>query len=245
MLARLDPEPFELAVRDAETALAEANPLRETEREHLMNSERHIRDRRFNGTRAGRYDSGHSRLRRCMKLLSYWVVLIAILPTSCSAPKDYPRTNSTAFPDYPSTSVGEFFEEAAVQHPDESGFAIIRRGRRAFTARVALTELAEKSLDVQYYIWEADATGRILADRLVQAADRGVRVRVLVDDINLSGRDETVASIDAHPNIEIRVFNPFANRDKRAFDFLMDLSRINHRMHNKLMVMDNAVAIVG
>ncbi len=176
----------------------------------------------------------------------YCVVLIGLLPTSCAAlPEDYPRTNSTAFPDYSSTSVGEFFEEAAVQHPDESGFAIIRRGRRAFTARVALTELAEKSLDVQYYIWEADATGRILADRLVQAADRGVRVRILVDDINSSVRDETVASIDAQPNIEIRIFNPFGNRHMRAFDFLIDLNRINHRMHNKLMVMDNAVAIVG
>jgi putative cardiolipin synthase len=181
-----------------------------------------------------------------MKLLSYCVLLISVSPTSCAAlPEDYPRTHSTAFQDYSSTPVGEFFEEAAVQHPGESGFVIIRHGRRAFTARVALTELAEKSLDVQYYIWEADATGRILADRLVQAADRGVRVRVLVDDINLSGRDETVASIDAHPNIEIRVFNPFANRDRRALDFLIDLNRINHRMHNKLMVMDNAVAIVG
>ena len=151
----------------------------------------------------------------------------------------------TAFPDYLETSVGRFFEEVAVQHPDQSGFAIIRHGRKAFTARIALTELAEKSLDVQYYIWEPDATGRILAERLMQAADRGVRVRILVDDINLAGWDGQVASMDAHPNIDIRIFNPFANRDKRAFDFLLDLNRINHRMHNKLMVMDNAVTIVG
>ena len=211
-----------------------------------MISESTSLDPRINGTRARLYDSGHSRLRRWMERLSYCVLLISVSPTICAAlPEDYPRTHSTAFRDYSSTSVGKFFEEAAVQHPGESGFVIIRHGRRAFTARVALTELAEKSLDVQYYIWEADATGRILADRLVRAADRGVRVRVLVDDINLSGRDETVASIDAHPNIEIRVFNPFANRGWRALDFLIDLNRINHRMHNKLMVMDNAVAIVG
>ena len=174
------------------------------------------------------------------------LLVTGFLFTGCaSVPKDYPRSSSTAFEDYLDTSVGQLFEEAAVQHPGESGFAIIRYGRRALTARVALTELAEKSLDVQYYIWEADATGRILADRLVQAADRGVRVRVLVDDINLAGRDALVASLDAHPNIEIRIFNPFANRDTRMFDFLIDLNRINHRMHNKLMLMDNAVAIVG
>ena len=101
-------------------------------------------------------------------------LLIGMLLTGCaSVPKDYPRTPSTAFTDYLDTSVGQLFEEAAAKHPGESGFALIRDGRPAFTARVALTELAEKSLDVQYYIWEADSTGWILADRLMQAADRG------------------------------------------------------------------------
>ena len=180
-------------------------------------------------------------LKLCLLLLP-----ISLLFAGCaSVPKDYPRTESTAFEDHLDTSVGQLFEEAAVQHPGESGFAIIRYGRPAFTARVALTELAEKSLDVQYYIWEADATGRILAERLIQAADRGVRVRVLVDDINLAGRDAKVAAMDAHPNIEIRAFNPFANREARLFDFAFDLDRVNHRMHNKVMVVDNAVAIVG
>ena len=177
---------------------------------------------------------------------SFLLLLISFLFTGCaSVPKDYPRTESTAFEGYLDTSVGQLFEQAARQHPGESGFALIRYGRPAFTARVALTELAEKSLDVQYYIWEADATGRIIAERLMQAADRGVRVRVLVDDISLVGRDAKVAAMDAHPNIEIRVFNPFANRDARLFDFAFDLERVNHRMHNKIMVMDNAVTIVG
>lgn len=108
-----------------------------------------------------------------------------------------------------------------------------------------MTELAEKTLDVQYYIWESDATGRIMADRLVRAADRGVRVRVLLDDINLSGRDDLIASLDAHPDIEVRIFNPFRNRKMRALDVLTDMDRINHRMHNKIMVMDNTVAVVG
>jgi putative cardiolipin synthase len=173
-------------------------------------------------------------------------LLLGFLLSGCATiPEDYPRLASTAIKDYPSTTLGRFFVNPVVRHPDESGFAILRRGRHAFTTRIALTELAEKSLDVQYYIWEADATGRILADRLLRAADRGVRVRVLVDDINFAGRDAVLASMDAHPNIEIRLFNPFANRNKHFLDFLVDLKRVNHRMHNKLMVADNAAAIVG
>jgi putative cardiolipin synthase len=173
------------------------------------------------------------------------LLLLGFLLSGCaSIPEDYPRSSSTAFGDYQATTLGRFFDKTD-ESPDVSGFAILRYGRNAFTARIALTQLAEQTLDVQYYIWEADATGRILADRLLRAADRGVRVRVLIDDINFAGRDAVLASMDAHPNIEIRVFNPFANRNKRFLDFLVDLGRINHRMHNKLMVADNAAAIVG
>ena len=198
---------------------------------------------------AGLHERGYSQAARAgtdVLQTCFLLLLIGLLFTGCaSVPKDYPRTSSTAFEDYLDTSVGQLFEEAVVQHPGESGFAIIRYGRPAFTARIALTELAEMSLDLQYYIWETDTTGRILAERLIRAADRGVRVRLLIDDISLAGRDTAVAAMDAHPNIEIRVFNPFANRDARLFDFAFDLDRVNHRMHNKIMVMDNAVAIVG
>ena len=109
-----------------------------------------------------------------------------------------------------------------------------------------LADLAQRTLDVQYFIWESDATGRILVDRLLRAADRGVRVRVLVDDANLKEhRDAPIAALDAHPNVEIRLFNPFAHRGSRLLGFATDFDRVNHRMHNKLMVMDNALAIVG
>jgi len=180
-------------------------------------------------------------LRSCLLLLLAGLVLAGC----ASVPKDYPRIESAAFEDHQSTKIGKYFAKAAARDPGASGFAIIRYGRQAFTARVALTELAEKTLDLQYYIWEGDATGRILAERLVRAADRGVRVRLLVDDINLKGRDAIVAAIDAHPNIEIRIFNPFAHRTARGLDFIADFNRVNRRMHNKVMVMDNAVAIVG
>ena len=174
------------------------------------------------------------------------ILLFAMLVIGCATvPKDYPRTTSSAFTNYLDTSVGQLFEEKAVMHPGESGFAIIRRGRPAFTSRIALTELAEKTLDLQYYVWEEDETGWILAEHVLKAADRGVRVRILVDDITLAGRDTGAASLDTHPNIEVRVFNPFAHRSARLIDFATDLGRVNHRMHNKIYVMDNTVAIIG
>ena len=115
----------------------------------------------------------------------------------------------------------------------------------AYTLRIAMTAMAEKSMDLQYFIWDFDTTGQIMALRLVDAADRGVRVRILLDDIALEGRDSPIAAIDAHPNIEIRIFNPFAHRGSRIVGFLTDFERVNRRMHNKLVVVDNALAIVG
>ncbi len=193
-----------------------------------------------NGTRA------HRRMRTVGVVSPLPVLILFGLIGACG--KDLRAVEyepSTAFENHLETQLGRIFEETAAQHPDQSGFSIVRHGRKAFTARIAMADLAEHSLDVQYYIWEADATGWILMDHLVRAADRGVRIRVLVDDINLAGKDTRVAAMDAHPNIEVQVFNPFAHRDSRLIDFAIDLARVNHRMHNKLMVADNALAIVG
>ncbi len=155
------------------------------------------------------------------------------------------RSESYALPDYRSTEAFQFIEEEADKHPGKSGFTLVREGQTAFTARLALVDLAKHSLDLQYYIWSSDATGKILAERLVRAADRGVRVRVLIDDNNDAGRDSILAALDAHPNIEIRLFNPFKNRGFHLWDFATDFKRANHRMHNKILVMDNTLGIVG
>src|SRR5580765_4118888 len=176
------------------------------------------------------------------------IFAIACLVSAC-APAinwDYPRNPSNTFAQPGTTTVGTLFQEAADKHPGLSGFSIIREGSTAFMARLAMADLAEKTLDGQYYIWDPDTTGLILADHLLRAADRGVRVRLLIDDHYMSeSRDENIAALDAHPNIEIRFFNPVRNRRWRMMSMLAEFGRVNHRMHNKLFVMDNAVGIVG
>ncbi len=158
---------------------------------------------------------------------------------------DYPRTVSTAFEGFASTRLGQFFGPAADKHPGLSGFSLLSHGREAFIVRLALADLAERSLDMQYYVWDGDTTGRIVVDHVMKAADRGVRVRLLVDDPFLKASDSVKASLDAHPNVEIRLFNPLTNRRWSILDFIFDFGRVNRRMHNKLMVADNAAAIVG
>jgi putative cardiolipin synthase len=173
-----------------------------------------------------------------------WFAKILI---SCSTrpPSDYPRTISTAFEDPSSTRLGQFFGPAADEHPGLSGFSLLSHGREAFIVRLALGDMAERSLDLQYFVWDGDTTGRIIVDRVLKAADRGVRVRLLVDDPYYKASDSVIAALDVHPNVEIRLFNPFTNRRWATIDFLLDFGRVNRRMHNKLMIADNAAAIVG
>ncbi|MEA3492751.1 MAG: phospholipase D family protein [Campylobacterota bacterium] len=173
------------------------------------------------------------------------ITLILFLSGCVSLPKEYLRTSSSAFIDYKSTKIGRLFEEEAAKHPGKSGFKLIPYGQDAFTARIAMARLAQKSLDLQYYLWYSDKTGLILAHEALKAADRGVKVRILLDDVEQSGRDDIVAAMDAHPNIQIRLFNPFAHRNNHLLDFISDFDRINHRMHNKTIVIDNSLVIIG
>jgi putative cardiolipin synthase len=157
----------------------------------------------------------------------------------------YPRSPSTAIPEDHTTTLARLFEPAAAKHPGESGVEYIRYGRPALEARLSLCDLAERSLDLQYYIWDSDVSGRLLADRIIRAADRGVRVRVLLDDHGVMDRDTAITQLSAHPNIEVRAFNPFRSRSNPMSDFLTDPSRANRRSHNKVLIADNAIMIVG
>jgi putative cardiolipin synthase len=173
---------------------------------------------------------------------------LAVLVAGCGTTVnwDYPRSSSAALDRPESTTVGALLHDVATQHAGQSGFALVPEDDRAFAARLAMSDLAEKTLDAQYYIWDVDTTGRILADRLIRAADRGVRVRLLLDDhYQNEALDHSIAVLDAHPNIEVRFFNPVENRRWRGWSFLSDFGRVNHRMHNKLFIMDNALGISG
>ncbi|HVF17278.1 MAG TPA: phospholipase D family protein [Steroidobacteraceae bacterium] len=130
-------------------------------------------------------------------------------------------------------------------HPEQSGIVELRDARDAFAARAHLADAAERTLDIQYYIWRNDMSGTLLLEALRRAADRGVRVRLLLDDNNTSGLDVLLAALDAHPNIEIKLFNPFKLRRLRTLNFLFEFSRLNRRMHNKSFTADNEVTIVG
>ena len=166
--------------------------------------------------------------------------------SGCSTITDnYIKVPSSAYKNYSTTKIAHLFEKEARKHPGKSGFKLIPYGQDAFTARIAMARLAQKSLDLQYYLWKSDRVGLLLANEALNAADRGVKVRILLDDIEQSGRDDIVAAMDAHPNIQIRIFNPFAHRNSHLLDFIGDFDRVNHRMHNKTIVIDNALVIIG
>jgi putative cardiolipin synthase len=134
-------------------------------------------------------------------------------------------------------------------HPDQSGFRVLSNGTDALQMRIALARAATKTLDMQYYIANEDTTGKLLLGAALYAADHGVRVRMLVDDLNFKDIDQIMAGLNAHDNIEIRVFNPFGSAQEGVFERTTNLfTQIGHftrRMHNKAMIADNQLAIVG
>ncbi len=143
------------------------------------------------------------------------------------------------------TRLGRATAPQSQDHPDQSGVLMLAEGREAFATRMLLAEAAERSLDVQVYIWHADLTGTFLMQAMRAAADRGVRVRLLLDDNTTAGMDERLAALDSHPHIEVRLFNPFKQRDWRWVGYLTDFGRLNRRMHNKSITADDRVSIVG
>lgn len=179
-------------------------------------------------------------------LTAVLTLLVTLVLGACSSlPKDFERPVSHAVDAAETTRLRTELEPLLRLHPEQSGFHILPEGEEAFIARVRLLQSAEKSIDLQYYIWHDDLTGRTLHNQLLEAADRGVRVRMLLDDLDTAGKDQILRLIDAHPMVEIRLFNPFANRKRRIADLAGDTRRINRRMHNKTMTADSLVTIFG
>ena len=162
---------------------------------------------------------------------------------------NFPKTESIALEHPEETALGKQFIEGARAHEGKSALRLVPAGVDGFLLRAQLIHAAQKTIDMQYYIFRADETGKLLLEAILRAADRGVRVRLLVDDLDNLGQDTQVEALDAHPNIEVRLFNPMRYRGQvkllRFTELLLWSPRLDHRMHNKLMVVDNAVAMVG
>ena len=161
----------------------------------------------------------------------------------------FPKADSIALEHPEATPLGAQFAAAAQAHAGQSAFRLVPVGVDGFLLRAQMIDAAQKTLDMQYYIFKADETGKLLMEAMLRAADRGVRVRLLVDDLDNLGQDSQVEALDAHPNIEVRLFNPLRYRGKvkaiRGAEMLLWSPRVDHRMHNKLMVIDNSIALVG
>src|SRR5690625_1141060 len=155
------------------------------------------------------------------------------------------RTISQAVEASPSTPLGRLALNRPGQEEGDSGVIPLIDGPEAFAARVALIRSARVALDVQYYIWQRDATGLMLLDEVRKAAERGVRVRLLLDDNGIRNLDDDLAALAALPGVEVRLFNPFVLRTLKPLGYLFDFVRLNRRMHNKSLTADGAVSILG
>jgi putative cardiolipin synthase len=179
-------------------------------------------------------------------------LVILVVAAGCATippGQNFPRAPSTALADYDATTLGHRIEPRVAAHPGSSGFRLIARGNDGFVVRAQMAAAAEKTIDAQYMVFQKDDTGQFLLDALLRAADRGVRVRLLIDDTEAQGQDQQIAALAAHRNVDVRMFNPFWYRGgvpvARAFEFVLGAARLNHRMHNKLFVVDNEIALAG
>jgi cardiolipin synthase C len=175
----------------------------------------------------------------------------ALLAAACATMPggSAPKQESKALDPAVETHLRQTFEPGVRAAGGNSGFRLLSLGLDGLLARTELIDAAERTLDLQYYIFHADESGDVIVEALLRAADRGVRVRILVDEGEAVRGDEKILALAAHPNIEVRVFNPFRyrgyNRVIRNLDFLIEKRRLDYRMHNKLLVADNAVALIG
>lgn len=174
-------------------------------------------------------------------LAGLWMILRRIfrLPPLAEQPAPLPPQ------DTPGSRIGRAIAGLEAAHPGESGILPLADARGAFAARVKLIRAADQYLDVQYYIWSEDVAGLLLLEELRQAAERGVAVRLLLDDNGIDTLDDELAALDSHANVEVRLFNPFVIRRPKAIGYLLDPLRLNRRMHNKSLTADNQMTIIG
>ena len=176
------------------------------------------------------------------------VVLLCLVTACASLPTNYspPPHSETLTPD-PTTTLGKLTAEFSNRHSTgASGYAAVDLNSESLRWRLAMVDSAERSIDMLYYLWYGDRGGLLLLEHVIEAAERGVRVRIVVDDTLFIKGKRGLADLDAHPNIEIRIFNPWASKGVgRAFETVGRMKKLNHRMHNKLLIADSRMAILG
>ncbi|PIE47570.1 MAG: hypothetical protein CSA42_03135 [Gammaproteobacteria bacterium] len=172
--------------------------------------------------------------------------LSIITLTACMGlPDNSNRTISNYLPANPNTTLAKRILPDNHANAGKTGAYLLHEGYEAFVSRLALVENAQQSIDAQYYIWHDDTSGRLLLKSLQKAADRGVRVRLLLDDNATRGMDNILSKLNSHPKIEVRLFNPYAQRKFRSIAYFTDTSRINRRMHNKSFTVDGVISVIG
>ena len=162
-----------------------------------------------------------------------------------SLPENINRSETHVYDDTQETTLGQSYQRLSQGRASESGYYLLADGLDAFVARAVLANIAERSIDTQYYLIHNDAVGSLFIDQLYLAADRGVRVRLLIDDIDQGGKDFRAAVMDAHENIEVRIFNPFGRNVGRGIQFITGFGKQTRRAHNKSFTVDNTVTILG
>src|SRR5690554_6713636 len=191
--------------------------------------------------------------KRLKRILGWGLFTLAVMMGSGILLADHLTPQATGAPSHAlpvqpgETLLDQELAPLLARHPGESGVVMLIDGRDAFAARAIATRRAGRSVDLMYYIWQDDVTGHLLLRELWAAAERGVRVRMLLDDINTRGKDGALLAMVEHPNIDVRVYNPFRNRNGigRLFEMVQRSWSINHRMHNKAWIADGRVAVVG
>lgn len=174
------------------------------------------------------------------------ITIIFLLLSACSsAPEQDTQLASYRLLPLASSPLANYVEPLIHAHPEQSGVIPLANGLDAFIARLALIKSANTSVDLQYYIYRADETGKLLIWHILDAAERGVRVRILLDDLTTKHLDAALVNVASHPNIEVRLFNPSFSRSYRGLEFITGFSRMNRRMHNKSLTVDNSATIVG
>ncbi|MGB5496712.1 MAG: phospholipase D family protein [Sedimenticolaceae bacterium] len=173
------------------------------------------------------------------------VILLGLIAGCASVPLDLPKEESLAIAETSNTRQAKEVAAWLDNRSDVNGFYPLSQGFDAFGGRLALISVAEASIDAQYFLMKPDNAGLVFAAKLLEAADRGVRVRLLLDDIFTTVEDADLAMLDAHPNIQVRIFNPIARKGIFALNFIGHFSLANRRMHNKALIVDNQVAVVG